>query len=1700
VQVIGDRYEVIQLLGSGGVADVFRVRDRTRAGKTIALKRPRNAHLNASLHAEYCTLAEAQHPHLVSVFDYHADLGDGMPGYTLEEVGGQPADQVADDLGQSAVEPIAVALLRAVAHIHAQDLTHGDIHPFNILVGIENGSKARTVTSVKLLDLVPNRPTDAFGALPFMAPERITGTNSSPASDLFSVGVTLHRLLTGVLPFPNYPAQFDSARPKHSDKLGVWAPLVCSLLHKEPTMRPLRATDALASIAQFSGGEYPPITADSVRASLTSGSTLGLDEWLAPIVEWAHQVFDEGVRGVQVIEGVRGSGRTHIMRDIRRQLEVRPDIRVLHCDASVEDKPFNAIRILMRQLRDSDFTDVSAELRAAMSHLSAGAMATSDMGKTATQVADYTVDQLGQFLLQCSQQRPLALFIDELDRVDSDSRRVLETLIRWQRLRPHDVGTLWMCVSTSVSPPPQDTKESECIRHARIPAFSCIEPWVRRSFAGLIPAKALIDSTKRASSDIPAVMVRTLLNALENKWLVVHENSIGLTADAPQPLPVPDDEHGNLLMGLSSLPKQGLDILRYVASLPIPVPLSFLKTELTASNEAMTIVDQLCHRRLLQWDNCGGENVVRVPSPSLADAIVERLGALSTNHSLDAKRVDENTPLMSRIAVFVAAFCTDPKNETHLLSVASDMIGLGLSADLLTLFKRVPESERSPTMHRYSGDALAALGQIEAAAQAYEHLETKEKMQYQAVLYCRHGRFAEAVDLLQESRSSDAETLRWLALAQLKLGNHSAAHKLCSKARASAKVPLLHARLDYIEGLSLFYGGQYAEARAFLERASDVFDREHRRTEEAETLVAHGLVYSRENDMFRAMQSFEQAMAIATQCGDRHRVMNTLMNLAVIHQERGEYELADVRYREAHDMAYIMDHAAGQMQSGFNLGNLNRFLGRLDRAKSFITQSISLAQESGNRYVEAAATSVSGEIDWLQGDVNSACQQLQTAVSLLETLGSPRELADALLSLAKAQFDAHNINKAQQSVDRSRLIAEEHGLRDMLVRAHLLLGDIARKQEDGPRALDHSAAVAELHQPGGRPEMEWLVQYGLHKTHREFGVDADAQLHGEKALLAIESVANGLSHDLRKSFLALQDRAVLVEELSNLPAPVIESEKADETEEGMQHSRQLSRLLDINRRLTSELNLERLLEYIIDSAILLTDAERGFILLAEESGEEQPGSVDVAVARNIDRENIRKKKDKVSHSIAQNVLIEGEAVLTTDAMEDERYNQYRSIHAMKLRSVMCLPMMVKGQAIGALYLDNRFQQGAFSEQDLSYMEAFASQASIAISNARLLAEREVTLTELSQSRLEIETLNKQLEQELAEKALALETSERVIVAQGKQLGRVHGYENIIGQSPKISTVIHTLDRVASSEVSVLVTGESGTGKELVARAVHYNGPRKSRPFVAINCSSIPENLIESELFGHVRGAFTGATRDRQGVFEVADGGTLFLDEIGDMPLEMQAKLLRALQDGQIQKVGSPATHTVDVRFIAATHRNLRDMVKQGSFREDLYYRLAVITLELPPLRDRKEDIPLLVKHFLQVNADDTKSHVKDIDTSALRLLMSYGWPGNVRELSMALKNACVFAETDTLIAEDFSNFPGISDSHRQPELLTASDTVQPLADLERQAIIRALEMNSGNKKRTAEQLGIDRRTLYNKLATYGISIERQAQLRGSETS
>jgi DNA-binding NtrC family response regulator len=310
------------------------------------------------------------------------------------------------------------------------------------------------------------------------------------------------------------------------------------------------------------------------------------------------------------------------------------------------------------------------------------------------------------------------------------------------------------------------------------------------------------------------------------------------------------------------------------------------------------------------------------------------------------------------------------------------------------------------------------------------------------------------------------------------------------------------------------------------------------------------------------------------------------------------------------------------------------------------------------------------------------------------------------------------------------------------------------------------------------------------------------------------------------------------------------------------------------------------------------------------------------------------------------------------------------------------------------------------------------------------------------------------------------------------------FGNIVGTDKKLVDLLDTLASAAQSRATILIRGESGTGKELFARAIHYNSPRADGPFVKVNCAALPEGLIESELFGHEKGAFTHAIKQTRGRFEMAHGGTLLLDEISEIPIGLQAKLLRVLQEREFERVGSSESIRVDVRLVTTSNRNLEEMIARSEFREDLYYRLNVIPLQLPPLRDRKGDIPMLADHFLRKYNDENDRGIKGITDKAMKLLMNYHWPGNIRELENYIERAVVLCKGDTLTDQDFPSHLVLGPlSGFAPVTLERDVTV---AELEKVAIINTLERYGGNRTKAAEVLGISSRTLRNKLHEYGL--------------
>jgi len=457
-------------------------------------------------------------------------------------------------------------------------------------------------------------------------------------------------------------------------------------------------------------------------------------------------------------------------------------------------------------------------------------------------------------------------------------------------------------------------------------------------------------------------------------------------------------------------------------------------------------------------------------------------------------------------------------------------------------------------------------------------------------------------------------------------------------------------------------------------------------------------------------------------------------------------------------------------------------------------------------------------------------------------------------------------------------------------------------------------------------------------------------------------------------------------------------------------ARNLNALLKISRIVHAIRDLNDLQGQLLDLIFEVVPAGRGAILLADREGQQFNSTF--ARMRHASHAPLV----KVSRTVARQVLEQGIAMLGSDVAGSDELREVESLAASQVRSLLCVPLTVFQRVIGCIYLDSDSLSGRLNEEHLQLVTAIAGISAVALENARRLQ-----WLEQENERLTVEV-----------------TQERSLVGEGARMKEIYQF----------------LKRASPTDSTVLIEGESGTGKELAARALHRNSPRASKPFVAINCSAIPETLLETDLFGHERGAFTGAAMQKKGRLEVADGGVVFLDEVGEMSPALQVKLLRVLQEREFERVGGTNSIKVDIRLIAATNCNLEQAVREGRFRQDLYYRLAVLKITMPTLRDRQEDIPMLVRHFVQKHAKRCKVKPRPISREALSRLVNYDWPGNVRELENAIERALVLGSSDMILPEDLPE--SLLERTPRPEM-TEAKYHTALKELKKQLILEAVE-------------------------------------------
>ncbi len=954
-------------------------------------------------------------------------------------------------------------------------------------------------------------------------------------------------------------------------------------------------------------------------------------------------------------------------------------------------------------------------------------------------------------------------------------------------------------------------------------------------------------------------------------------------------------------------------------------------------------------------------------------------------------------------------------------------------------------------------------------------------------------------DLEQSGDEEVSEYFLELARAHLRAGDNAACERAAAEVTsrftdleaAPRRLATAVTEARAVGGLAKSFLARHDEARADLDAAVASAELLGDPRTLSIALGSLAFAHQRTGQLSLAKAAYERALGQAEAAGDAGTVATTRLNLAAIAKAEGALAEALGHLEAAVDMGRRSGRRATLRQALLNLANLDLYLGRLSRAQVSIGV---LAEERAELPPQMAAQLVALEAEAAgkSGDALGAEAQCLACARAYDALGRPVDAAEAKLESIFFALGRVGVDAAALPALTARLAEADEALSG--VTTHRAAVELARGRllalggdpTGALTALDRSVAAAI--ETGKR---DWLVR--AYHTRAVLLLDEGQRLAArrdrEAALAILEETAAKLPRDLREVYWddptrrALRDVGESVHAGSSSHVPHAASPSVGND--------RLARILEINREIAGTYDLKRLLERVTDLAIALLSAERGFVILKSAETE---GQLSIHASRDQAGED---PHARFSQSIAERVIRTGEPIVTSSARDDARMADYVSVHQLLLQSVACVPITSRSSGvIGALYLETRHRPVGRFADELPLLVAMSDQVAIAIETARLVGENERRALELETANQELSAAHVRLEELLGHRTAQLAQTRRDLKTARAVLKSHFGYEGLVGTSEAMRRVYALIDRIKDTDVPVLLTGESGTGKEIIARAIHNASNRSKKPFLGLNCGAIPEHLLESELFGHVRGAFTGADRDRRGLFREATDGTILLDEIGEMPHKMQAGLLRVLQEKVVRPVGGAREEPVDTRVIAATHRDLEAMVAAGTFREDLFYRLNVIQVRVPSLRERLDDIPILIDHFLRIFAARYGRERRSVSRQALKMLMGYRWPGNVRQLENALLNAWVLSDEAELMPEDFElgepslSSPRSSTPGSPPASGGGASRMATSLDAhkagERERILQALAAANWNRVRAAELVNMPRRTFYRRLREYGI--------------
>uniref|UniRef100_A0A7C4XF78 Tetratricopeptide repeat protein n=1 Tax=candidate division WOR-3 bacterium TaxID=2052148 RepID=A0A7C4XF78_UNCW3 len=1605
-------YRVIKEIEQGNYSRVYQVCDKKNRDLILKISLKNNPQFNQLIIREFQILSQFHHPNIVEVYD--CDMTeDGTAFFTCEYIKGKSINECFNEFSEEFVEAI-IQVINGLAEFHNRGFIHSDLKPEHILYNQEE-------KRIKIIDFgfagITKQPVIKYGTLGYVAPEVLKGIGADQRSDLYSLGIIIYEVLTGRR--PERPYKIDKKIPEGINDV------IARLISEEPSFRPTA-----------------PELYDIFNHYLKKGKvvTSVYEVRLPPTVfVVSKRMMDRltSIRGETIIiTGETGTGKTRLLKELKSEYLFKNYTGLFLTAEQIEY--FHEAICDFIGYRDLKFADKEDRFQ--------------------------IYEEITEKLLEFAIGKNLFIMVDDIDEMNDYELGLFRyighslkgtSIIMLGTARPDKrIKDLNFSEVALVPFSPEQTGEllEKTFFKIRIDNISDFTRWLYHQTGGN-----------------PLFIVEVLKALYQQKVLYYQNNQWCIAIDSIKEAKLPKKIEEILSMRLNALVPEEISLLKILCIIDYPLELSIIQA-ITPSPFHIGM-EFLKNADLIREECINGKRIFHLTNTIVKEIVEKKIGKEESRKIITnaISVMEKHLPKEKQFYPVLARLCEeigeDKKAYQYLLLSGEEAERINDLQDAVFYYKKAIEYSRKFEPERYSefllriADLELNLGEnkeaIDYFKRAIDFPKTKIRAMYGlGKTYSVIGNYGEAekhlkwaLSELNNKQSEDYLSINnRLAYCLINMGNYRDAEQILLESLKIAreiKNPEMESEALYYYATLFWFKGEFNKVKETCQSLLNLCERHNLDKQFTYTTNLLSLFYIQSGDIENGLKFIEMAVKGFQKIKDLNALLSALGNQALLHSQKGEIQKSIEIYERVIFDSLRSGNKVTQLIALCGLGGIFEETGRFDKAIEFYQRAIEIAPDSV--YANYGVSMVY----YKKGEIDRAKEVLEKGVK-------EKGAVLYLIGLAMVYCVMGRIEDAENFMKRGlEKIKEAKPDISIGIEIYLRAGQFYYEREDFEESLKWAEKIEKI---AGEFSREYCIARALIEICK-FRLKRIKEMDIEKILQKLKD--NGFLYDyvlLKKQKIeGLIEQEITPDEIRGITEDLSSIEqifKSMGADLELNRTQRLKLKLfpeivrDYSRRIisvqyldtfsklaeliSSELGSEDFIKNVLDLIINATNAERGAIFIKSK------GKLEFVAGRNIDRKTI-KDAGELSRSAIEE-LNRNKVVFVPNALEDPNFSIRKSVQLNQIRSILCIPLGIGENVIGAIYLDSRMSGSMFDERDRDFL----------ITVAKILAS-------------------------IIEKSIAFkELIEQVSLLKSdviKEIGK--GY--LIGKSRAIKKIYRLIEDIGPTDAPVLILGETGVGKGMIARLIHLKSKRRDKKFLSINCGTIPETLLESELFGYKRGAFTGAITDKKGLLEEGEAGTVFLDEITNTSPPFQAKILEAIEDKVIRRIGETQVRNIDVRFLLATNKDLEIEVEEGRFRKDLYYRINVFRIEIPPLRERIEDIPALAEFFLKSKCEELNKQIAGFTPEAIEALKEYPWPGNVRELQNVIERIVVLSKKPLVELKDLE-LGGLKERE-----------IKTLKELTKEAILETLTSTNWHIKETARILGVSRRTIERYIKRYNIT-------------